>query len=94
MNLIERIKMYMELAFTARKAEVYFGGSAGTWWRHGDKKMVEWSERKGDQLYCIVEAVKVTDQFYELVRSSDVPMDLPINWRDTWLLGPPFLRLL
>ena len=98
-NLIERIKMYRELALTAREAGAYVGGSAVTWWRHGDEEMVEWSERKGDQLYSIVdfyerEAVKATDQLYELIRSLDVSLDLPINWRDAALLGPPWLRLL
>ena len=35
-NIIERIKMYKELALTAREARAYFGGSEVTWLRHGD----------------------------------------------------------
>ena len=70
-----------------------------TWWRHGDEEMVKWSERKGDQLYNMVElyereAVKATHQLYELIRSSDVPSELPINWRDALMLEAPFLRFL
>ena len=40
------------------------------------------------------EAVKATDQLYDLISSSDVPLDMPINWRDAAVLGPPFLRFL
>ena len=45
MNLLERTKMYKELASTAREAGLYFGGSAVPCWRHGDEEMVKWSER-------------------------------------------------
>ena len=91
--------MYKELALTAREAEAYFGGSAVTWWRHGDEEMVESSERKGDQLYNLLElyereTVKATSQLYEPISSSDVLLNLPINWGGAVLLGPSFLRLL
>ena len=61
--------------------------------------MLEWSKRKGDQLYNIFEfyereAVKVTQQLYELIQSSDGLLEFPINWRDMVMLRTPFLRLL
>lgn len=61
--------------------------------------MIEWSERQGNQLNNLVElydreAIKATDQLYELINFSDVPLELPINWRDVAMLGPPFLWFL
>ena len=35
-NLLERIKMYKELASASREAGADFGGSAATWWKHGN----------------------------------------------------------
>ena len=52
-NLCERITMYTELAYKAREARAYFGGSAVTWWRHGDEEILGWSERKG--ISCIIQ---------------------------------------
>ena len=91
--------MYKELDVIAREAGGYFERSAMTWWHHGDEEMMEWSERKGDHLYSMVElyereAVKATDQLYELISSSDVLLDLSINWRCAVMLTPPFLRFL
>ena len=91
--------MYKELALTTREAKAYFGGSAVTWWRYWGEEMVEWSERQGNQLYNLVElyereAVKATDQLYELISSSGVPLDLPIDCGEAMLLKPPFLRFL
>ena len=54
---------------------------------------------KGVQLYNMVElykreAIKITNQLYELIHSSDVLLGLPINWRDTPMLGTPIFELL
>ena len=47
--------MYKELVLTAKEVGAYFGGSVVTWWRYGDEEMVEWGEKKGDQLFSLVE---------------------------------------
>ena len=53
--------------------------------------MVEWSERQRDQLYNVMElyereAVNATDQSYELIKLSDAPLYLPINWNNAAFL--------
>ena len=57
---------------------------------------MELSERQGYQLYNLVElyereAVKATDQLYDLI-TSGVPLDLPINCGKAVLLKPPFFE--
>ena len=83
----------------ARKVGEHFERSAVAWWCHGNGDVVEWSEWKGDYLYNAVElyekeAIKSTDQLYELIKSLGVPLTLHSNWRDMEMLGPQFLRLL
>ena len=56
--------------------------------------MLEWSAQKGYHLYNMVElyereAVKATDQLYELINSSDVPLDLPIYLKRCGVVRTP-----
>ena len=39
----------------AREVGSYLGRSTVTWWRNGDKDMVEWNERKGDHMIQMAE---------------------------------------
>ena len=87
------------MALTAREAGERFGRSAKMWWC--DEYEDWWSGVKGreDQSYNVAElygreAIKATQQLYELIQPSDGTLELPINWRYIVMPGPPFLRLL
>ena len=38
------------------------------------------------------EAAKASNQLYEIISSSAVPLKVPINWRSAVKLEPPFLK--
>ena len=60
---------------------------------------MEWGVWKSDLLYDMVdfherEATKASNQVYEIISSSNVALEGPINWRSSMKLGPPFLKFL
>ena len=46
MHLIGLVKMYKQLALTAREVGEHFLRNAMAWWCHGNDAIVEWNERK------------------------------------------------
>ena len=60
---------------------------------------MEWGVRKSDLLYDMVdfyekESTKASNQLYEIISSSNVALEEPINWRSSVKLGPFFLKFL
>ena len=54
---------------------------------------------KGNGIYQIVElheegVIKLKHHLHELIRTSDGPLTLNINWEDVDILGPPFHGIL
>ena len=68
-------------------------------WKNGEEDMSEWSERRGDGLYQLVDfyergVIKLKRLLVELIETSDEPLTVNINWRDVVDLGLPFHRIL
>ena len=99
MHFIELIKQYKELALTARDAGKFLGRRAVTMWKNGEEDLSEWSERRGDGLYQLVDfyergVIKLRRLLVELIETSDEPLTVDINWGDVVALSPPFHRIL
>ena len=99
MHFIELIKQYKELALPARDAGKFLGRRAMTIWENGEKDLSEWSERRGDGLYQLVNfyergVIKLKRLLVELIKTLDEPLTVNINWGDVVDLGPPFHRIL
>ena len=99
MHFIKSIKQYKELALTVRNAGKFLGRRAVTMWENGEEDLSEWSERRGDGLYQLVDfyergVIKLERLLVELIETSDEPLTVNMNWRDVVDLGPPFHRIL
>ena len=69
-----------------------------TAWELGKEELIEWSKQKVDNLYQLANfyekgVVKIKRLLLELIKTSDQPLTLPINWGDVVILGPPFDKL-
>ena len=99
MNLIDLMKQYKEIALTAREVVHFLGRQAEVHWNGGREDFVEWNERKGNDIYRMIdqyegEVIKLKRCLYALIQSSDEPLSLNINSRDLEEMRPPFHRLL
>ena len=99
MHFIKLIKQYKELALTARDARKFLGRRAVTMWENGEEDLSEWSERRGDGLYQLVDfyergVIKLKRLLVELIETSDEPLTVDINWGNVAALPPPFHRIL
>ena len=68
-------------------------------WENGEEDLSEWSERRGDGLYQLVNffeggVIKLKRLLVELIETSDEPITVNINWGDVVALGPPFHGIL
>ena len=86
-----------------RPARAQHGGYAGrnttAWRRNEDEETTEWCVCKSDLLYDMVdfyerEATNVSNQLYQIISSSNVALEEPINCRSAAKLGPLFLKFL
>ena len=87
------------MARTAKEGGGYIGRNVKTWMYNGDEEMTKWSQQKSDQPYNVAdfydrEAAKALNQLYEIISSSDVGLEVPVNWRSFVKLRPPFLKFL
>ena len=55
MNLIGLMKQYNELALTAREVARFLGRQAEVECNRGHEDLVEWNERKGDDIYRMID---------------------------------------
>ena len=99
MHFIKLIKQYKELALTARDSGKFLGRRAVTMWENGEEDLSEWSERRGDGLYQLVNSyergvIKWKRLLIELIETLDEPLPVHINWGDVVVLSPPFHRIL
>ena len=91
MHFIKLIKQYKELALTARDAGKFLGRRAVTMWESGEEDLSEWSERRGDGLYQLVDfyergVIKLKRLLVELIETSGEPLTVNTNWGTWWLL--------
>ena len=99
MYFVKFIKQYKELALTARDAGKFLERMAVTMWENDEEDLSEWSERRGDGLYQLVDfyergVIKLKRLLVELIETSDEPLTVDINWGDVVALPPPFHRIL
>ena len=99
MHFIKLIKQYKEVALTARDASKFLGRRAVTMWENGEEDLSEWSERRGDGLYQLINfyergVIKLKRLLVELIETPDEPLTMNTNWGDVVALGPPFHRIL
>ena len=99
MQFIELIKQYKELTLTARDAGKFLGRRAVVLWENGEEDLSEWSERRGDGLYQLVNfyergVIKLKRLLVELIETLDEPLTMNINWGYVVALGPSFHRIL
>ena len=93
------IKQCRELALTPQDAGEFLRRRVEINYENGEEDLVEWIERKGGELYQLVELheeglVKLKNRLHELIQTSDGLLALHINWEDVAVLGPPFRRIL
>ena len=79
MHFIKLIKQYKELVLTTRDAGKFLGRRAVTMWENGEEDLSEWSERRGDGLYQLVNfyergVIKLKRLLVELIETSDEPL--------------------
>ena len=84
MHLIKSIKQYKKLALTARDAGKFLRRRAVAMWDNGEEDLSEWSERRGDWLYQLVNfyergVIKLKRHLVELIETSDEPLTVNIN---------------
>ena len=100
MHFIKLIKQYKELALTTRDAGKFLGRRAVTIWENGEEDLSEWSERRGDGLYQLVNlyeggVIKLKHLLIELIETLDEPLIVDLNWGNVVALPPPpFHRIL
>ena len=99
MHFIKLIKQYKELALTARDTGKLIERRVVTTWKHGGEDLSEWSERKGDDLYHLDGfyergVVRLKGLLVELIKTSDQPLTVNINWEDVVALGLSFHKIL
>ena len=99
MHFVKFIKQYKELALTARDVGKFLGRRAMTIWENGEEDLSEWSERRGDALYQLVDSyergvIKWKRLLAELTETSDEPLTMDINWGNMVALPPLFHRIL
>ena len=95
MHFIKLIKQYKELALRAREAGKFLGRRAVTMWENDEEDLSEWSERRGDGLYQLVNScergvIKLKYLLIELIETLDEPLTVDINRGDVVALPPPF----
>ena len=66
---------------------------------HGEEDMSEWSDRKGDDLYQLINfyekgAIRLKRLLLKSIETSYYPLTVDINWEDVVILGLPFNKLL
>ena len=83
MHFIGFIKQCRELALMAHEASGFWRRRAEITWEHGQGDLSEWSERKGDVLYQLVDyyekrVLNLKRLLKDLIETSDRPVTLPI----------------
>ena len=90
MHFTKLIKQYKELVLTARDAGKFLGRRAVTMWENGEEDLSEWSERRGDGLYQLVNfyetgVIKLKRLLVELIETSDEPLTVDVIGGTWWI---------